>query len=64
MHDREGQGDGLGGGTEGRDGELPTVCRYKDLEAGGADEVVGTGWGEDPLDQSWALSLNNGRIPC
>lgn len=24
------------------------MCRYKDLEAGGADEVVATGWGEAP----------------
>ena len=27
MCGREGQGDGLGGGAEGRDGELPSVCR-------------------------------------
>ena len=64
MCGREGQGDGLRGGTEERDGELPVVCRYKDLEAGRADEVVGTGWGEALLDQPWAFSLNNGRIPC
>ena len=41
MCGREGQGDGLWGGAEGRDGERPIVCRYKDLEAGRADEVVG-----------------------
>lgn len=34
------------GGAEGRNGELPAVCRHKDLEAGRADEVVRIGWGE------------------